>query len=415
MKQRTALAFIGLIALLMVAGCSRGKAEIAAAPTPDITTLQQRTLDVLRDTIDRHYVYEELAADWQADYDDYRSRIEAGIDSEAFTSELAEILNTLPAPPVLQTRDERITQAATVSTSYGGIGAFVTLRDEPQPHIVLLSVMPNSPAEAAGLAAHDSIFAIDGQPVEGGDVSLSINRMRGEPGSDVVIIARTPGEAEREVVVTRGDIQSSSATIEVQRIGPQEDIAYILFPPAPYPNMLDGIFSQIETLSAEQPLSGLILDLRIVGQSDAWPVAEMFTVFGSGDLGEIYTREGSTPLDIEGRDVLMSQSLPLAILVGPDTRGTLEMFAAALQTSGRAQVFGLTTPGLLEGVTPFFLPDGSRLLVPTSSYRTPDGRETGLDGVIPDVVIEADWDEVTTENDPVLEAAVEGIGAEIGD
>jgi carboxyl-terminal processing protease len=198
----------------------------------------------------------------------------------------------------------------------------------------------------------------------------------------------------------------------VQTLGPEKNVAYLLFPPAPYPNMLDGIFSQIETLSAEQELSGIILDLRIVTQNDSWPMAEMFSVFGTGDLGEIYTQEETTPLEVEGRDVMMSQTLPMAILVGPDTQGALEMFAAALQSTGRARVLGLATPGELEGMTAFFLPDGSRLFVPTSSYRTANGREVGLDGVVPDVVIEAEWDAITTGDDPVLDAALESMLAD---
>jgi C-terminal processing protease CtpA/Prc len=85
------------------------------------------------------------------------------------------------------------------------------------------------------------------------------------------------------------------------------------------------------------------------------------------------------------------------------------MFAAALQANGRASVLGLTTPGALEGMTPYFLPDGSRLFLPTSSYRTADGQEVGLNGVIPDVIIEAEWDTVTVTDDPVLDAALEAV------
>jgi carboxyl-terminal processing protease len=322
------------------------------------------------------------------------------------------MLSALAAPPVLQTREERLAQASADSSSYGGIGAFVTLKDTPEPHIVLLSIMPDSPAEAAGLLAHDSILAIDGEAIAAGDVSLSIEQMRGEPGSEVTLVVRTPGAAEREVVVTRGEIVTTPAEIEIETIGPQENIAYVLFPPAPYANILDGIFAQMETLATEKELAGIIVDLRIVTQNDGWPLAEMFTAFGTGDLGVIYTREETTPLEVEGRDVMMSQTLPMAILVGPDTRGALEMFAAALQSTGRARVLGLPTPGILEGITAFFLPDGSRLFVPTSSYRTADGREVGLDGVVPDILIEAEWDAVTTGDDPVRDAALELLLAE---
>jgi C-terminal processing protease CtpA/Prc len=53
------------------------------------------------------------------------------------------------------------------------------------------------------------------------------------------------------------------------------------------------------------------------------------------------------------------------------------------------------------------LPNGSLLSLATGSFRTLDGREVGLLGVVPDVIVDADWDAVTAEDDPVLAAAQE--------
>ena len=64
-------------------------------------------------------------------------------------------------------------------------------------------------------------------------------------------------------------------------------------------------------------------------------------------MGALYSREGTTPIAIEGRDILNSQSLPLAILIGPDTQGASEIFAEALQATGRAVLIGQTSPEVL--------------------------------------------------------------------
>ena len=49
------------------------------------------------------------------------------------------------------------------------------------------------------------------------------------------------------------------------------------------------------------------------------------------------------------------------------------------------------------------------MFLATSSFRTPDGREVGLTGVLPDIQIDLDWDEVTFEDDPVRDAAVKAL------
>jgi carboxyl-terminal processing protease len=85
----------------------------------------------------------------------------------------------------------------------------------------------------------------------------------------------------------------------------------------------------------------------------------------------------------------------------------VEIFAAALQDSGRATVIGLPTPGRFFGYQTVPLPDGSRLTFAVSSYKTDSGRDLGEFGVEPGVRVNADWDEVDAENDPAIEKALE--------
>ena len=141
----------------------------------------------------------------------------------------------------------------------------------------------------------------------------------------------------------------------------------------------------------------------------------MLPLFTDGTIGEFYDRSGSTDAQVEGIfDFVDSQQLDIALLVGQDTSGAAEIFAATMQDSGNALIVGSATPGELEGATPFFLPDGSRLIVATTSFRTTDGREIGLVGVEPDILVSDDWDEVTTDDDIVLRSALEAILSENG-
>ncbi|GMR10589.1 MAG: hypothetical protein BMS9Abin28_1410 [Anaerolineae bacterium] len=133
----------------------------------------------------------------------------------------------------------------------------------------------------------------------------------------------------------------------------------------------------------------------------------MLILLGNGPMGYFATREGEQPVVIPGADISKSQTIPLAILVGPDTSGAPEVFAGAMQATGRAALVGLPTGGNVLSFRQQMLSDGSLLTFADSSYITPNGRDLGLNGLTPDLLIQVDWDEVTPESDPVMRGAID--------
>lgn len=414
MKVRWLLiGLIGAVLGFLLSACSGGERAESSPTTPPVATptpsLQVRTFEALWSAIQENYIYPDFhGVDWQAVRNEYLIRVEAGLTAEEFHEVLRSMIARLPSGAVIwQTRAERIQQAIEDTRTYEGIGAYIAFRATPEPHVVLLSVMPNSPAEAAGLQAHDSILAIDGIPVQADEGESVVRRIRGPAGSRATLRVRSPGRPPRDVEVTREKV--IAADVLKGGMIPRAGIGYLLFPPAPYDELGSDMLNSLRVLSDERELNGLILDLRIATIGGSWPLTPLLTLFANGNLGEIYTRTSTQAITVEGRDVFNSQRVPLAILIGPDTQGAPEIFAAALQATGRAILVGLPTPGKVEGITEFALPDGSRAFIATSSYRTPDGREIGRTGVTPDVKVNADWDAVTLEKDPVREAAVKAL------
>jgi C-terminal processing protease CtpA/Prc len=137
----------------------------------------------------------------------------------------------------------------------------------------------------------------------------------------------------------------------------------------------------------------------------------MLTLFADGDAGVFYNREQSQPLTIQGQDILGSQSVPLVIIVGENTNGSPEIFAASLQAAERAILIGLPTEGAVEGVSAFYLPDGSRVLIESTSFHLPEAGKTMFDGIQPDVLVETAWDEVLPNNDPLIGEAISTLEA----
>lgn len=373
---------------------------------------QARTFEALWVHLQDNYIYFESAdVEWDSIRDRYLERINSGLTNDEFTDLLNELESDLPAGSLTyQSRAERIETDIGDLSSYEGIGAFVGFNEEPEPHVVLLGVIEGSPAEKAGLKAHDSIFEIDGSPVLLEEGLSVVDRIRGPSGSSVTLEVQTPGSPERSVEVKRAKL-TSTGQLDAYEI-PDTNYAYMLFPPVVYTGMMDDVLENLQTFTTNKTLEGLILDLRVAGSSRDWPFEALYTMFYNGAIGEFYNREGKQLLQVKGQDVFASQSIPLVILVGQNTQGFPEILAGSLQMHERATIVGATTPGSIETTSSYYLPDGSRIFVETTSFVLPNGDEIGANGVQPDVQVEAGWDEILPDTDPVLEAAIETLGSQ---
>lgn len=375
---------------------------------------QTRVLKAIWTHLQDSYIYYESAdTDWAALNKKYLERINAGLSDEQFTGLMQELQTELPSGSLTyQSRAERIEAQTADSSTYDGIGAFIGFSEEPVPHIILLSVIQGSPAEEAGLKAHDSISKIDGQAVQLEEGLNAVNRIRGPAGSTVTLNVQSPGEPERSIELQRAKL-TSTGKLESSMLPGSSDYGYILFPPVGYDALMEDVVASLQTFTTNRTLEGLILDLRIANSArGSWPLEELFKLFYDGNVGEFYNAKQEQVLNITGEDQFSSQTVPLVILVGENTTGFPEILAAGMQAGGRAQVVGAITPGAIETTTPFYLPNGALIFVESTSFRLLNGEEIGNSGVRPDVEVEAGWDEVLPDADPVIEAAIKLLDAQ---
>ena len=172
--RAVAIIFSAVAALLPVAGCARDdepgpeKAPFAVAEqqqqvqttrsgdggdTQSVLSVQLRTFDELVVALREHYVFgDHHAVPWDDLESRYRARVSSLLRPGEFPDVIRDMIAELPADAaVWQSRDERIDLQSTDGRNYEGIGAYVAFRAEPQPRVILLSVMPGSPAAQAGL------------------------------------------------------------------------------------------------------------------------------------------------------------------------------------------------------------------------------------------------------------------------
>ncbi len=414
MKRKTVLSPLILIFSIVLSACigllpldeDPATGEFGPAYSPQ--EHQARVFETMWSHLQENYVYYESAdIDWDSVNKKYLERIESGLSNEQFTALIQELEAELPSRSLTyQSRDERIEAETSDLSTYDGIGAFIGFSENPVPHIILLSVIEGSPAEEAGLKAHDSIFSIDGNPVQLEEGVNAVNRIRGPAGSSVTLDVQSPGEPERSIELQRAKL-TSTGTLE-SRLIPDTNFGYMLFPPIGYTALIGDVQESLQSFTTNRTLDGLILDLRIAGSARGWPLEELLTLFHDGSIGEFYNSENQKEVvTINGEDQFSSQSVPLVILVGQNTTGSPEIFAASLQSGGRAKLVGANTPGEIESTASFYLPNGSRVFIESASFRLPNGEEIGNSGVKPDVEVEAGWDQVLPDADPVLDAGIE--------
>ena len=145
---------------------------------------------------------------------------------------------------------------------YVGIGILVAAVPERQ-HAVILSVFPNSPAEAAGLQPRDSIISVGGTPILDEQGFLQ-DIVRGPEGTSIKVNVQTPGEDPREIQLTRhritGDypvFHSVITTPDGKRFG------YIFLVTFIDGTVDEQVAQALQEMTADSPLDGLILDNRM--------------------------------------------------------------------------------------------------------------------------------------------------------
>ena len=375
-------------------------------PQTSLQEQQAATFETLWKHLQENYIYFESAdVNWDTLHDQYLQRVRAGLTPEEFSALIEELEAELPEGSLAyQSRAERIEADVADTSSYEGIGAFVGFIEEPEPHIVLLDVIEGSPAEQAGLKAHDSIFEIDGSPILLQEGIAAVDRVRGPAGSSVTLSIQSPGEPVRSVEVKRGKLNSTGRLEAYNLTG--TNYGYLLFPPVGYDTLEEDVVRSLQALTTNRTLEGLILDLRVASSTRGWPLEAIYTMFFNGPMGEFYNRNDKQLIQVEGQDVFGSQEVPLVVLVGRNTNGTPEILAASLQAHKRATVIGEKTPGSIEGATSYYLPDGSELFIETTSFMLPNGEDIGTQGFLPEILVETGWDEIQPNDDPVLDQAI---------
>jgi carboxyl-terminal processing protease len=284
--------------------------------------------------------------------------------------------------------------------SYEGIGAYVDVTGD---YLTIISPMPGSPAEGAGLKPGDKIIQIDGKDMTGIDPSVALQSVLGASGTEVTLTIRRDDTSETfDVTITRAKIDLPSVSSKML----DNNIAYIAI--STFGENTNNLLEKaLKDLLAQNP-KGLILDLRYNTGGYLTTAIEVISQFiPSGVV--MYEQEGDgTETSYEALPGGLATQIPLVVLVNEGSASASEITAGALQDYGRAPLVGTTTYG--KGSVQNWIPlsnDQGAVRITIARWLTPNHRQINKIGLTPDYVVEITDEEAAAGKDPQLDKAIE--------
>ncbi len=268
---------------------------------------------------------------------------------------------------------------------FGGLGIEVTMENGI---VKVVSPIDDTPAAKAGLQPNDLITHINAKPVTDYTLNEAVDRMRGAPGTKVVLTIRRGGLASQpfDVALTRAVIKVQSVKWE-----PKGDVAYIrigTFNEQTQVGLNKALAEAEDKLGAK--LSGYVLDLR---NNPGGLLDEAVSVSGS------FLEAGKEVVSTRGRHKEEDQSLiakggdkthgkPMAVLINGGSASASEIVAGALQDHKRAILIGTKSFGKGSVQTVIPVSGGGAMRLTTARYYTPSGRSIQALGIEPDIVVQ---------------------------
>ena len=283
---------------------------------------------------------------------------------------------------------------------FSGIGVVI---EEKPDGIVIVSVLPDTPAAEAGVEEGERIVSVDGKPIAEKPIDSVVEMIKGDEGTDVTIGFAGGSKGRRELTLTRKRIELPN--VESRMLG--DGAGYVQMR-----QFTSGVGDKVRTevtKLVDKGAEGIVLDLRgnpggllneaISVSSVFIEEGEVVTVRERGSDERVYNAKG---------DAL--EDLPLVVLVNKGSASASEIVAGAVQDAKRGTLVGQGTFGKGTVQTIHRLDAGGGVKYTTAEYFTPSGDSIEDVGVKPDRTVEGAEQQLSAARD-----ALEALIADAGD
>lgn len=334
-----------------------------------------------------------------------------------------------------------------VNGEFDGIGAGV---GSANGATVVIGVLPNSPAQKAGLAAGDEILAVDSLPTSGVDINTITSHIRGPKGT-VVSLTIVRGKSTKEMVVpiTRDTVILPTTATKVVSAAKSVIAAIVAKASAAAAALTGGhgvaaadalkaadaakqkfFVLQLVTFS-KSSTDGFITDLgRFAKSNTPYLIIDLRNNPGgylevANDLASYFLpkgalvvteKTGATNATTEYRSLgypllshLATSSRRIVVLINRNSASASEILAGALQDQGAAKIVGETSFGKGSAQQLVDIGNIGSLKITVARWYTPSGKNISHLGITPDIAVDIKDPKFASSTDPFMDAAVETI------
>lgn len=265
--------------------------------------------------------------------------------------------------------------------SFGGVGIEIGYLSN---RLSVLAPIDGTPADHAGLQGGDIIAQIDGTPTEGMKIMDAVHRIKGVPGTKVVLTIQRDGAPTRDVALERAVIRPINI-----RDRTLDGLGYVTI--RSFSEQTSETLRAALERFAEQHVAGIILDLRSNPGGLLQEAVKVVDLFLPG---------GKLIVSTEGRDPMQRAKffstekggyvqLPLVVMTNEHSASGSEIVAGALKDWGRAVIVGRRSYGKasVQSIQPISRDKTQALRMTVAHYYTPLHKEIHETGVDADVTL----------------------------
>jgi len=278
--------------------------------------------------------------------------------------------------------------------------------------IEVLSVIPDSPADKAGVMVADLIVTVGEEKESVAEIGYypAINKIRGEIGTEAVFsVLRGKDYTESaDFRIERDRVISQSVMYNVYELDSSVGYIWVTGFDQQTPQQFVDAVEALKKSGCDK----LAIDMRYnPGGELSSVVTTLDYILPEGPIVRIYDASGEEVKRYNSERTELD--MPMVILVNGSTASAAELFTSAVRDYEKATVVGTTTygKGCMQTTVP--LDDGSAVTITYRMYNPPFSDNYHGVGIVPDVVVELDEAlkekniyKITDEEDNQLAAAV---------
>lgn len=278
----------------------------------------------------------------------------------------------------------------------GGIGIELGIRNNI-PTVV--RVLKDNPAEKAGIVVNDSIYKVNGDKVEGKTINEIVSKIRGDVGTTVNLTIVRAGE-EKQFNITREQVNNPSAYGTIK-----DNIGVMTV--TRFDDQTGNVARAVASDFKQKNVVGVVLDLRGNGGGYVTAAQSVAGIWLDNQVVTTERRSGKVTEELLSTGSPILNGVPTIVLVNQSSASASEIVAGALRDHNVATLVGETTFGKGSMQKLVNLTDGATLKVTIARWYTPKGVNISEKGIVPDVVVTRNADDINANRDPQLNAALD--------